>query len=122
MATEFYDAGDVPENAIEWLKGRKTATVTLAGGSALNHKVRRLAKDMPDKCQITDENEDKTIVAHIPVSWIKITPSPELTEEQRAERSARAKEILSRNTLSNGVERPKTASKPKSRKTVRSKK
>ena len=58
MATEFYDAGDVPENAIEWLKGRKTATVTLAGGSALNHKVRRLAKDKPDKCQRRERGQD----------------------------------------------------------------
>lgn len=86
--TDFYDYSDIPENAIEWLKGRKVATVTLAGGTALNTRVRKLAKSKPDKCQITDENEGGTIVAHIPVSWIKINPEIEMTDEQREKRRA----------------------------------
>lgn len=89
--TDFYDASDVPENAIEWLKGRKTATVTLAGGTSLNTRMRKLAKSKPDKCQIRDENEGGTIVAHIPVSWIKINPERELSEAQLAELQASAK-------------------------------
>ena len=93
--TDFYDASDVPENAIEWLKGRKTATVTLAGGTSLNTQVRKLAKSKPDKCQIMDENDDRTIVAHIPVSWIKIRPEMELTAAQREARAARARENFS---------------------------
>lgn len=86
--TDFYDYSDIPENAIEWLKGRKVATVTLAGGTALNTRVRKLAKSKPDKCQITDVNEGGTIVAHIPVSWIKINPEIEMTDEQREKRRA----------------------------------
>ena len=89
--TDFYDYSDIPENAIEWLKGRKVATVTLAGGTALNTRVRKLAKSKPDKCQITDVNEGGTIVAHIPVSWIKINPELELTDAQREELRARGK-------------------------------
>lgn len=95
--TDFYDASDIPENAIEWLKGRKVATVTLAGGTSLNTRVRKLAKSKPDKCQITDENEGGTIVAHIPVSWIKINPGPEYTEAQRAEMVARGKAAYEKN-------------------------
>lgn len=95
--TDFYDASDVPENAIEWLKGRKTATVTLAGGTSLNTRVRKLAKSKPDKCQITDVNEGGTIVAHIPVSWIKINPGPEYTEAQRAEMVARGRAAYEKN-------------------------
>lgn len=93
--TDFYDASDVHENAIEWLKGRKTATVTLAGGTSLNTRVRKLAKSKPDKCKITDENEDRTIVAHIPVSWIKINPGPDLSDAQREELAARARKNFS---------------------------
>ena len=89
--TDFYDYSDIPENAIEWLKGRKTATVTLAGGTALNTRVKKLAKSKPDKCQIRDTNENGTIVAHIPVSWIRINPELELTEEQRELRRAQGR-------------------------------
>lgn len=91
--TDFYDNSDIPENAIEWLKGRKVATVTLAGGTALNTRVKKLAKSKPDKVQITDTNEGGTIVAHIPVSWIRINPGPELTEAQRAEKAALARNL-----------------------------
>lgn len=95
--TDFYDASDIPENAIEWLKGRKTATVTLAGGTSLNTRVRKLAESKPDKCKIWDENEGGTIVAHIPVSWIKINPGPEYTEAQRAEMVVRGKAAYEKN-------------------------
>lgn len=122
MATEFYDAGDTPENAIEWLKGRKTATVTLAGRTTLNTRVRKLAKEKPGKCQIIDENEDGTIVAHIPASWVKINPERELSEEQREELVARGKQNFSALRSRQRLDKPETASKPKSRKTVRSKK
>lgn len=63
--TDFYDHGDIAENAIEWLKGRTVATVTLAGHTSLNTRVRKLAKQKPDKVRITDENADGTIVAHL---------------------------------------------------------
>lgn len=109
--TDFYDASDIPENAIEWLKGRKTATVTLAGGTSLNTRVRKLAKSKPDKCQITDENEDRTIVAHIPVSWIKINPERELTEEQLEKLRASAAENFSADSARTGAKAPKTGSK-----------
>ena len=100
---DFYDTGDVQENAIEWLKGRKTATATLASRTTLNTRVRKLAKSKPDECQITDENQDGSIVAHIPVAWIKINPPKELTEEQRAELSARARKTLSAKPCTDGV-------------------
>lgn len=109
--TDFYDASDIPENAIEWLKGRKTATVTLAGGTSLNTRVRKLAKSKPDKCQITDENEGGTIVAHIPVSWIKINPGPELTEAQREEMRARGRAAYEKNRTALRKEAPDSGSK-----------
>lgn len=109
--TDLYDASDVPENAIEWLKGRKTATVTLAGGTSLNTRVRKLAKSKPDKCQIMDENDDHTIVAHIPVSWIKINPERELSETQLAELQASAMKNFHSDRARTGAKAPKTGSK-----------
>lgn len=40
-------------------------------------------------CQIVAENEDSSICAHVPRSWIKIIPSRQLSEEQRREISYR---------------------------------
>ena len=94
---DFFDHGDIPENAVEWLKGRTVATVTLAGRTALNGRVRKLAKQKPEKVQITDENADGTIVAHIPVSWIKINPEKELTEAEREKLQAHARKVFGLN-------------------------
>lgn len=109
--TDFYDASDIPENAIEWLKGRKTATVTLAGGTSLNTRVRKLAQTKPDKVQITDVNENGTIVAHIPTSWIKINPPREVSEEQREKLRAHAAKYFSADTVRTGAKAPNSGSK-----------
>ena len=109
--TDFYDYSDIPENAIEWLKGRKVATVTLAGGTALNTRVRKLAKSKPDKCQIRDENEGGTIVAHIPVSWIKINPERELSDTQLAELKASAQKNFHSDRARMSAKAPENGSK-----------
>ena len=59
------------ENVIEFLKGSKVATVTFSQGRYIS-KIRKLAEKYPDKVQITAENKDGSIVAHIPVKAIKI--------------------------------------------------
>ena len=71
------------ENAIEWIRGQKTATVTVSGNTKLNSRVRKIAKERPDECQIDVENNDGSLVAHIPVKWIKINPSKIMTDEER---------------------------------------
>lgn len=78
------------ENAIEFLKDQKQATGTFSQGRYIS-RIRKLAEQYPDECQITAENPDGTIVAHFPVRWIKINPPKELTEEQRAEIAERFK-------------------------------
>lgn len=71
------------ENVIEFLRGEKTATLTLAGNTRLNSRVRKIAAERPDECQIVFENEDGSIMVHCPVKWIKVNPSREMTEEQK---------------------------------------
>lgn len=74
------------ENVIEFLKDQQTATVTFSQGR-YKTRIRKLAKRYPEECQITVENRDGSIVAHIPVEWIRINPRKELTEEQKKQRA-----------------------------------
>lgn len=62
----------VTENCVEFLKNADTATVTFCQPRFIT-KIRKLAEKYPDECQITHENKDGSIVAHIPVKWIKIS-------------------------------------------------
>lgn len=70
------------ENVIEFLRDQETATLTLCQGRYIG-KIRKLAEKYPDECKIIFENEDGSILAHIPVTWIKFNPPMNLTEEQR---------------------------------------
>lgn len=81
------------ENVIEWLRGQKTATVTLANNTKLNSKVKKLSKEKPEDCQIVAENKDGSIVAHVPLKWIKISPPRQISEEQRQALAERAKQF-----------------------------
>lgn len=70
------------ENVIEWGKDQKRATVTLSQRRTVT-KVKRLAEKNPDECQIVVQNKDGSIVAHIPVAWVKISKPRTVSEKQR---------------------------------------
>jgi len=78
---------------IEFLENQEIATCTF---SQRRYKTRimKLAAEHPEECQIMVENKDGTLVAHIPVEWIRINPGMELTEEQREKRAERARRNL----------------------------
>lgn len=77
------------ENVIEWIKNADIATVTFTQGRYIT-KVKELATKYPDKVQIVKFNDDGTLVAHIPVSAIKINIiERNLSEEQRQMAAAR---------------------------------
>ncbi|MBO5197413.1 MAG: hypothetical protein J6B85_02675 [Lachnospiraceae bacterium] len=78
------------ENCIEFLRGQETATVTFSQGRYLA-RIRKLAVERPEECQITAENPDGSIVAHIPTKWIKISPPRKVSEEQRTAFAERVK-------------------------------
>lgn len=64
------------------------ATLSLSQRRTIS-RVRQLAKSHPEECQIIAENKDGSICAHIPVSWVRINPSRELSEEQRRQMAER---------------------------------
>ncbi len=76
----------VNENVIEFLKDSEKATVTFSQGR-YKGRIRKLAKERPGECRIVSENPDGSLCAHIPTSWIKVSPRMELTDEQREERA-----------------------------------
>lgn len=70
------------ENVIEFIENEKRATVTFSQGR-FKTRIRKLAEEHPEKCQVIKENKDGSLLAHIPVSWIKISPPKEVSDEHR---------------------------------------
>ena len=70
------------ENSIEFLKDGGRATVSFSQGR-YKTRIRELAKERPQECHIIAEDTDGSLCAHIPVTWIRINPPRNLTEEQR---------------------------------------
>ena len=74
---------DFKENVIEFIKNEDTATVSFTQERFIT-KIKKLAEQYPEDVQITHVNKDGSIVAHIPVSYIKLSNlSRNLTDEQR---------------------------------------
>ena len=78
------------ENSIEWLKGDKSITATFSQGKYIT-MIRKLAEGHSEECKILRENDDGTVVAEIPLCWLKINPRRKMSEEERALRRERAK-------------------------------
>lgn len=74
------------ENVIEFITDEYQATLTISQGR-YKTRIRELAKSHPDECQILSSNKDGSILAHVPVSWIRIYPQMELSEEERQRRA-----------------------------------
>ena len=73
---------NVTENVIEFLRGQQRATATFCYGRMAN-RMKKLAEEHPEECQIVAENPDGSIVAHFPTKWVKIAPPRKMSEEQR---------------------------------------
>lgn len=82
------------ENIIEFIENEERATVTFSQGR-YKTRIRKLAAEHPEDCEIVAENQDGSLCAHIPVAWVKIIPTRQLTDEQREERA----EAMRRNVL-----------------------
>lgn len=81
------------ENVIEFLKDGKTATLSLSQGR-YKTRIRELSQRHPKECEIVAENKDGSMCAHVPVAWIRINPTKELSEEERKRLSEHARNVL----------------------------
>ena len=86
------------ENVIEFLTNQKQATLTLSQGRFIT-KIEKLAKKHPEECIIEARNKDGSIVAVVPVSWIKISPPKQVSEEQRMSAAERMKQMHSSKSM-----------------------
>lgn len=86
---------NVNECAANFIKGEKVASVTAASGMKWNNSIRKLAEEFPEKVQIIAVNEDGSIFAHVPSSWMKIQPprKVEMTDEQKAAAAERLRAV-----------------------------
>ena len=79
------------ECMIAWLRGDKVATVQFPSANKYNSKVRKLAEEYPEDVKIHHENKDGSIVATIPVKFIKIGAPKRLSDEQKEAAAERLK-------------------------------
>ena len=86
------------ENCIEWLNNQKEITLSLCQEKWIN-KIKKLHKNNPDDVEIIAENVDGSICAKIPISFLKISPPRQVTEEQRQLASERFKKMHEENKL-----------------------
>lgn len=95
------------ENVLEFLLNQERATVTFSQ-ARYKSRIRKLAEQHPDECQIVAENRDGSLLAHIPTRWIRIVPSREYTEEQLQ----KAREQSEKNFRNVGCSRRETGQFP----------
>ena len=79
------------ENVIEWLNNDNEVTVTLNQRRYIS-KVKKLQEKYPDEVRIVVENKDGSIVAKLPIKYIKISAPRKVSEEQRNQARERFKE------------------------------
>jgi hypothetical protein len=80
------------ENVIEWLNNDNEVTVTLNQRRYIS-KVKKLQEKNPDEVRIVVENKDGSIVAKLPIKYIKISAPRKVSEEQRNQARERFKEF-----------------------------
>lgn len=82
------------ENFIECIRGEKTASITFSQ-ERFKTRLEKLAGERPEECQILERNKDGSIFAHVPLSWIKISPPRPctLSAEQLKQAGERLKQL-----------------------------
>lgn len=87
---------ELTENMIEFINGQRTATITFSNLKHIN-RIKKLHEERADEFKYYYENEDGSIIAKVPLKWIKINPGAkpdenkpkrEVSEEQKAKMRA----------------------------------
>lgn len=77
----------VNEFVIEWIRGEKTASLTIQSNTHMKNKIMKLAKESSSVDYI--ENKDGSIFAHVPVDWISVRKPKQMnySEEELKKKS-----------------------------------
>lgn len=71
------------EFAINWIKGADYAEITVPSGTALKSKLLKYAEERPEEVNHVIVNKDGSMVCHVPVSFIKVSPPRKVSDKQR---------------------------------------
>ena len=74
-------AENTNECVIEWIPGRDYVGLTAKNGSTWKNRCEELEKEFPDDVKILARNNDGSIFAHLPYSYIKINPPRKYSDE-----------------------------------------
>ena len=87
------------ETVYEHCGKRSDFTVTAAERWSIA-MIKRLKAKYPDQVEICCENQDGSVVAHIPFEWMRIVPKKQvnMSEERKAELSERMRNMRSAST------------------------
>lgn len=85
------------EFAINWLKGADYAEVTVPASTALKNKLLRLSRERPNEVTNIIEIKDGSMVCHVPVRWVKVSPPRFVSDEQREAARLRFAKIREQN-------------------------
>lgn len=77
------------ECVIEWIPGRDYVGVTAKNGSFWKNRCEELEKKFPDDVKILARNNDGSIFAHLPYSYIKINPPRKYSDEVKKKAAER---------------------------------
>jgi len=64
---------DVKETVYEHISGSDTVTITAAERWSIT-MIKNLKKRFPEQVEIICENADGSLLAHIPLDWMRIVP------------------------------------------------
>lgn len=71
----------VLETVFEHEDGRDTFTVSACEKWSAR-KIRKLAEAHPEEVKIVAENEDGSLLAHVPLGWVSIRPKRKMSQAQ----------------------------------------
>lgn len=85
---------EIRETVYEHLRGEDRFIVT-AGEQWSVNMIRRLKEKYPDEVEIEVKNQDGSLLASVPSSWMRIRPKRkiEMSEEKRAELRERFEKV-----------------------------
>lgn len=87
-----FNGNGFKENAVEWITGDESVSVTLSQKKYIS-KIEKLAQKYPEDVKIVARNEDGTIFAHLPLSYLKISRPKQMSDEQREAARERFKKM-----------------------------
>lgn len=92
------------EFCIEWTKDRDFATVTAPSGTALKSKLIALSEKHPEEVKQVSESVDGSVLYHVPVKYIKVSPPKAVSEEQKNQAAERFKKMWEERRTGNDSE------------------